>query len=187
MEAFHVFDDLLDIVVAGGAIYLINIGGVHGVELQDVVVDTHQGVVHLWTVNHCGVAEHADLGIGTVLVAQTDGVVDNLGKVGMAGGLAIAGKGQHVGQLPFGHHLLQLLFQLLCHQLARRTGKGRAVIAIESTLAVDAVEGAHLAVGRLQVDAQRDAESAAMDRPENGRWIDNCTHSECKSTKFVEH
>ena len=187
MEAFHVFDDLLDIVVAGGAIYLINIGGVHGVELQDVVVDTHQGVVHLWTVNHCGVAEHADLGIGTVLVAQTDGIVDDLSKVGMAGGLAIAGKGEHVGQLPFGHHLLQLLFQLLCHQLARRTGKGRAVIAIESTLAVDAVEGAYLAVGRLQVDAQRDAESAAMDRPENGRRIDNCTHNECKSTKFVEH
>jgi len=40
VKGLHVFDNLLDIVGACGAVYLINIGGVYGVELQDVVVDT---------------------------------------------------------------------------------------------------------------------------------------------------
>jgi hypothetical protein len=58
------------------------------------------------------------------------------------------------------------------------------VITIETTLAIDTVEGAYLAVGRQQVDAKRNAQSAAVYRAENGRWIDNCTHNGCKITNF---
>ena len=185
MEGLEIVDNLTDIIVAYRAVNKADVVGIDGVELQDVVVNTHQGIVDLWAMSHRGIAEYADLCIRTVLVAQADGVVDNLGKVGVAGRLAIAGKGEYVGQLLVGNHLLQLLFQLLSYQLARRSGKGRAVVAIETALAVDAVETAHLAVGRLQVDAKRDAEATTMDRPEDGRWINDCTHSGCKSTKLL--
>ena len=47
------------------------------------------------------------------------------------------------------------------------------MVGIEAAFTVDAVERAHLAIGRQQVDAQRNAQSATMYRPENGRWIDN--------------
>ena len=58
------------------------------------------------------------------------------------------------------------------------------MVFIEATLAIDAVEGADLTVGRQQVDAQRDAKAAAVNRTEDGRWIDNCTHNGCKVTFF---
>ena len=45
------------------------------------------------------------------------------------------------------------------------------MVFIEATLAIDAVEGADLTVGRQQVDAQRDAKAAAVNRAEDGRWI----------------
>ena len=61
--------------------------------------------------DHRGVAEYADLRLRTVLVAQTDGVADDLGKVGVTRGLAVACEGEHVGQLAFGHHLPELLLQ----------------------------------------------------------------------------
>ena len=131
-----------------------NIGRVYSVQFQDVVVDAHQGIVYLWTVYHGGIAQHADLGTGTILVAQLDDIVYNLRKVGMAGGLSIAGKGQHVRQLPLGRHLLQLGLELEGYLLTGRHGQGRAVVFVEATLAVDAVETAHLAVSRQQVDAE---------------------------------
>ena len=96
VKSLHALDNLVNIIGTCRTVHLINIGGVYGVEFQNVIVHAQQSIVHLWTVNHGGVAEHADLCLRTVLVAQTDGVVDNLGKMGMAGGFAIAGKGQHV-------------------------------------------------------------------------------------------
>ena len=72
----------------------------------------------------------------------------------MAGGFAIASKGEHVGQLTLSGHLDQGFFQLLRHLLAGRTGQGRAMVGIETTLAIDAVEAAYFAVGRHQVDAK---------------------------------
>ena len=96
VKSLHALDNLVNIIGTCRTVHLINIGGVYGVEFQNVIVHAQQSIVHLWAVNHGGVAEHADLRVGTILVAQTDGVVDNLGKMGMTGGFAIAGKGQHV-------------------------------------------------------------------------------------------
>ena len=50
------------------------------------------------------------------------------------------------------------------------------MVGIESTFAVDAVEGAHLSVGWQQVDAKRHAKATAMYRPEDGRGVYNSTH-----------
>ena len=58
------------------------------------------------------------------------------------------------------------------------------MVFIETTFAIDTVEGTDLAVGRQQVNAQRDAEAAAMDGAEDRRWIDNCTHNGRKITFF---
>ena len=118
VEGFHAFDDGVDVVSAVGTVYLIYIVGVYGVQFQDVVVDPHQCVVHLLPVDEGGVRQDTDLGFRTIQVAQADGVVDDFGKMRMARGLAIAGKGQHVGQLPTGLHLLKLCLQFACHFLA---------------------------------------------------------------------
>ena len=109
--------------------------------------------MNLLTVDHGGVAEDADLGLRAVAVAQADGVVDDFRKVRVARRFAIAGEGQHVWQLSVSLHLLELLFQLFSHCLPVGHGQGRTVVVVESALAVDAVEAAHLTVGRQQVDA----------------------------------
>jgi hypothetical protein len=57
------------------------------------------------------------------------------------------------------------------------------VVFVKATLAIDAVEGAYFAISRLQVDTQRNAETAAMNRPKDGRWIDYCAHNDGKITK----
>ena len=184
MEGLEAVDDLIDIVGAVRVIYLINISGIDGVEFQDVVIHLHERVVYLWTVDHRGIAEYGDLRLRTVLVAQTDGVGDDLCEVGMTGGFAVACKGEDIGQLTVGHHLLEFGFQFLRHLLTGGERERRTVVFIETTLAIDAVERADLTVGWQQVDAQRDAETAAVDRAEDRRWIDNCTHNGCKGTPF---
>ena len=184
MEGLEAVDDLIDIIGAVRVIYLINISGIDGVEFQDVVIHLHERVVYLWTVDHRGIAEYGDLRLRTVLVAQTDGVGDDLCEVGMTGGFAVACKGEDIGQLTVGHHLLEFGFQFLRHLLTGGEGERRTVVFIETTLAIDAVERADLTVGWQQVDAQRDAETAAVDRAEDRRWIDNCTHNGCKITFF---
>ena len=153
VEGLHPFDDCLDVVGAVRVIHLINIYRIDGVELQYVVIDAHESIVNLLAMDHGGVAEYGDLGLRTVLVAQTDGVGDDLGKVRVAGRLAVAGEGQHVGQLALCLHGLQLLFQFQCHLFSCREGQRRTMVFIEAALAVDAVEAAHLAIGRQEVDA----------------------------------
>ena len=85
----------------------------------------------------------------------------------MTGGLTVAGKGEDIGQLTVGYHLLQLGFKLLRDFFPGGEGERRTVVFIETTFAIDTVEGTDLAVGRQQVNAQRDAEAAAMDRTED--------------------
>lgn len=148
-----------------------------GVELQYVVVDEHQRVADRLPVNQRGVAQHTHLSLRAVAVAQGNGVGYNLREVRVARGLAVAGEGEDVGQAALMLHLLQLALQCGGHGVARGKGQQRAVLLVEAALAVHAVEGAHLAVGRQEVDAQRQTQAAAVDRPEDGRGIDNGTHN----------
>ena len=87
-------------------------------------------------------------------VAQGDGVVDDAGKVRVGRRFPVAGKGEHVGHSAFGLHEEQLRLKCSCHFGARGALQVRAVVAVEATLAVDAVERAELSVGRHEVDAQ---------------------------------
>ena len=152
VEGLHALNDLSHVVGARWVVDARNIMKVYGVELQDVVVHPHQGIVDGLAVDHRGIAQYGDFRLRAVLVTQADDIVDDLREVGMTGGLTIASKGQHVRQLTFGSHLLQLLFQLGGHLFACGEGQGRTVVFVETALAVDAVERTHLAVGRQQVD-----------------------------------
>ena len=87
--------------------------------------------------------------------------------MGVTGGLTIAGKGEDIGQLTVGYHLLQFGFKLLRDFFPGGEGERRTVVFIETTFAIDTVERTDLAVGWQQVNAQRDAEAAAMDRTED--------------------
>jgi hypothetical protein len=58
------------------------------------------------------------------------------------------------------------------------------MVGIETAFAVDAVEGAHLSIGRHEVYAKRNAESATMNGSKNRTWIDDGTHNACKITKY---
>ena len=110
--------------------------------------------MYLLAMNHGGVGEHADLRFRTILVAQKDGVVDDFCKMRMTGRFTVACKGEYIRQLTLCRHALQGLLQLGSHLFTCRTGQGRAMVGIEATLAIDAVEAAHLTVGRHEVDAK---------------------------------
>ena len=153
VKCLHPFDNLVDIIVAVGAVHLINIYRVDGVEFLNVVIHPHQGIVYGLTVYHRGIAQYGDLRLRTVLVAQADGVTDDLREMGVTGRFAVAGKGQHVGQLAVGDHLTEFLFESGGYLFACGHRQGGTVVFVEAALAVDTVEGAYLAVGRQQVDA----------------------------------
>ena len=152
IKGFHTVDDLFYIVGAVGVVHLIYIYRIDGVEFQDVVVHPHQGIVDGLAVDHRGIAQYGDFRLRTVLVTQADDIVDDLWEVGMTGGLTVACKGQYVGQLALGGHLLQLLFQLGGHLFTCGEGQGRTVVFVETALAVNTVKRTHFAVGRQQVD-----------------------------------
>ena len=181
LEALESFDDLIYLIpFAFGAIHLINIYGVDGVELLDVVVNLHQGIMDFGTVDEGGIGEHADLGIREILVAQPDGIFYDFGEMGIGRGFTVAGKGEYVGVGAICFHVLQFGFEgsgyfFPCRHLLLGT-----VVSIETAFAIDAVEGADLSVGRKEIDAETDAETAAMDGPEDGRRIDNRAHIACK-------
>jgi hypothetical protein len=60
------------------------------------------------------------------------------------------------------------------------------MVLVKATLTIDTIEGTNFTVGRQEIDAQREPQTTAMNRAENGRRIDNCTHNGGKgSEKFT--
>ena len=120
VEGLQMLDDGIDIVGTSGTVDTADELWVDGVELLDVVVYQHQRVMDGRTVNLGAIRQYRHLGRGTETVAQLDGIADDGGEVGVARGLAVAGKGQHVGPLPLLSHLAQLVPQGESYILARR-------------------------------------------------------------------
>ena len=52
VEGLHSFYYLVDIVGAVGVIHLFDVFWIYRIQLQDVVVHLHQGIVHLLPVYH---------------------------------------------------------------------------------------------------------------------------------------
>ena len=147
-------DDLIHIVLARGCIDALDVVGIYGVEFQDIVVHAQEGFAHLGAVGQGGVAQHADFRCGTQCIAQGDGVVDDAREVGVGRRFAVACKGEDVGHLAFVLHLAQAFLEGRAHHFARGPWVMRTAVGVESTFAVDAVEGTHLAIIGHEVDAQ---------------------------------
>jgi hypothetical protein len=167
IEGLHPVDDDIYIVSAIRVIHLIYIYRIDGVEFQDIVINLHERIVDCLTMNHRGIAEHADLRFWAILVAQSDGVADNLCEMRMTGRLAIAGEGEYVGHAPFGPHLNEPFLEGFGNGLTSGKGESGAVVFIEAALTIDAVERTDFSVGRQKIDAEGEPQPSAMDRPEN--------------------
>ena len=122
------------------------------------------------------VAQHADAGRGKKLVTQGDYVVHDGCKFRVGRRLSVAGKRQDVGSRALAAHLFQSPGESIAHLAARGARQGGATVGVEATLAIDAVEGADFPIAWHQVDAQRDTQPAAVDRPEDGRGVYNGRH-----------
>ena len=152
-ESDEAVDDGLNVVARMGTVNPLDVVGLNGVEFADVVIHTAQGIEHGRTHDLSGVGEDTDFGVGEILIAQADGVVDDFGEMRMQGGLAIARKGEDIGFQTLLLHLGKLCLQSLGHFFAGGLLLFGSVVLVESTFTVDAVEGTHFAVGRKQVDA----------------------------------
>ena len=101
-----------------------------------------------------GVGEDADACLWEIVVAQTDGVIDDLREVGVQGGFAVACKGEDIGRGSFCLHELKACLECVGDFLGRRHAEVGAVPGVEAAFAIDAVEGTDFSVGRKQVDAE---------------------------------
>ena len=173
MIALQSLNDFTDIVMSSWGIHAPNVFRIDRVEFQNIVVHHKQGLPHTWFGGQRGIAQNAHTGLGAMAVAQLYGVFNDGFEIGMRRRFTIAGKSQHIWQTPFTHHLNELLLQFFAHLFARRTMEAWPMVGIEATLAIDAIERANLAVGRHEIDAQRNSQTATVDRTEDGRWIDN--------------
>ena len=141
------------VVGAAGAVEELDEVGVHGVELEDVVVHKHERLAHGGAVGHGGVGEHGDLAAGGVLVAQAHRGAHCLGERGRRRGFAVAGERDDVGQHAGLAHLAQLRLEGRLVFLGTHAALMGAAFGVEAVLAVQAVERADLARRRHEVDA----------------------------------
>lgn len=137
-----------------GAVDTADVIYVDGVEFEDVVVESFEGFEDGGTADEGGVAQYADFGIGEIFVAQSDNIVHYLGKLWMRRGFSIACKGKYVGVWPVLLHDEQTCFEGGVHFFTGGQAMMGVVVFVVAALAVDAIEGAVLAVVGKQVDAQ---------------------------------
>ena len=178
-ELAHVFNDFFHIIVSLRTVCAEDVFRVHGVELQNVVVHPHQRLSYFWLVDACGIAQHADFGLGTEAVSEPDCAVHSLGEARVHGGFAVSGKGEHIGHPAFCLHLFQRFLQRRFQLFNGGEGALGTAFRVEAAFAVDAVETADFSVCWKQVDAKGNAEPPALDRTEYGRRIDDGAHVSC--------
>lgn len=171
VKARERLDLVLYIVGANGLVEQLDKCRIDRIELEDVVVDHHERIVHLGTVGVRTVGKHGNLGVWGQLVAKRDGTGDGLRKLRRGGGLAVAGKRDYIGQLTLDCHLVQLGLECIEHHGSRVIGLVAGALGVETVLAVDAVERADLAARRHHVDTERKAQTAAADGPKDGAGI----------------
>ena len=171
VKARERLDLVLYIVGTNGLVEQLNKCRVDRIELEDVVVDHHERIVHLGTVGARAVGKHGNLGVWGQLVAKRDGTGDGLRKFRRGGGLAIAGKCDYIGQLTLDCHLVQLGFECVEHHGSGVIRLVAGALGVETVLAVDTVERANLAARRHHVDTERKAQATAADGPKDGAGI----------------
>ena len=167
---------VLDVVGANRLVEQLDKCRVDGIELKNVVVDHHERVVHLGTVGARAVGKHGDLGVWGKFVAQRDGAGDGLRKLRCGGGLAVAGKRDHIGELALGCHLAQLCLERVEYHGGCVVRLMAGTLGVEAVFAVNAVERADFAAGRHHVDAERETKATAANGPKDGAGIQKRRH-----------
>ena len=81
--------------------------------------------------------------------------------------LAISGEGYDIKRLPLGMPEAQHLLERCPHFIPGGTMGRGTMVGIKSALAVYAVKGAHLSIGRHKINAQRYSKPAGVDRSED--------------------
>ena len=176
VKACERLDLVLDAVGANGLVEQLDKRRVDGIELEDVVVDHHERVVHLGAVGARTVGEHGDFGVWGKLVAQRDGAGDGLRKLRCGGGLAVACEGDHIGELALGCHLAQLCLERVEYHGSCVVRLMAGALGVEAVFAVNAVERADFAAGRHHVDAERETKATAANGPKDGAGIQKRRH-----------
>lgn len=176
VKARERLDLVLDVVGANGLVEQLDKRRVDGIELEDVVVDHHERVVHLGAVGARTVGEHGDLGVWGKLVAQRDGAGDGLRKLRCGSGLAVACEGDHIGELALGCHLAQLYLERVEYHGSCVVRLVTGALGVEAVFAVNAVERADFAAGRHHVDAERETKATAANGPKDGAGIQKRRH-----------
>ena len=167
---------MLDVVGANRLVEQLDKCRVDRIELKNVVVDHHERVVHLGAVGARAVGKHGNLGVRGKLVAKRDGAGDSLRKLRCGGGLAVAGKRDHIGELALSCHLAQLCFERVEYYGSCVVRLMAGAFGVKTVLTVDAVERADLAARRHHVDTERKAQATAANGPKDGAGIQKRRH-----------
>ena len=171
VKARERLDLVLYIVGANGLVEQLDKCRIDRIELEDVVVDHHERIVHLGTVGVRTVGKHGNLGVWGQLVAKRDGTGDGLRKLRRGGGLAVAGKRDYIGQLALGCHLAQLCLECIEYHGSCVVRLMAGALGVEAVFAINTVERADFAAGRHHVDAERKAQATAANGPKDGAGI----------------
>ena len=123
------------------------IGDGKSIEFQNVVVYSSQCFVHSGLVTIGGITQHANFGIGKIVIAQGDGVVDDAGEVGVHSGFSVSSKGDDVGAAAFLLHRLQFLLKDFGNLFASGDAQFGFGVTIETAFAINAIEGAKFSIG----------------------------------------
>ena len=105
LKARERLDLVLDVVGTNGLVEQLDKCRIDRIELEDVVVDHHERIMHLGAVGARAVGKHGNLGVRGQLVAKRDSAGDSLRELRCGGGLAVAGKRDYIGQLTLDRHL----------------------------------------------------------------------------------
>lgn len=176
VKACERLDLVLYIVGANRLVEQLDKRRVDGIELEDVVVDHHERVVHLGAIGARTVGEHGDLGVWGKLVAQRYGAGDGLRKLRCGGGLAVACEGDHIGELALSCHLAQLCLERVEYHGSCVVRLMAGALGVEAVFAVNTVERADFAARRHHVDAERETKATAANGPKDGAGIQKRRH-----------
>ena len=171
VKARERLDLVLYIVGANGLVEQLDKCRIDRIELEDVVVDHHERIVHLGTVGARAVGKHGNLGVWGQLIAKRDSAGDGLRKLRCGGGLAVACEGDHIGELALGCHLAQLCLEHVEYHGSCVVRLMAGALGVEAVFAVNAVERADFAAGRHHVDAERETKATAANGPKDGAGI----------------
>lgn len=176
VKASERLDLVLYIVGANGLVEQLDKCWIDRIELEDVVVDHHERVVHLGTVGARAVGKHGNLSVWGQLIAKCDGTGYGLRKLRCGGGLAVAGKRDHIGELALSCHLAQLCLERVEYHGSCVVRLMAGALGVEAVFAVNAVERADFAAGRHHVDAERETKTTAANGPKDGAGIQKRRH-----------